>query len=211
MTFTLNIPGAGDTLVASQQPIQNNFNSSDTTFGLEHYAFSDTSANNGLHNTVTTPIINNGPPPVHPTTTANPIFYCMQDSANVGLLQYSRGPNDAAPTPVTNINSGSTPIILASSASTLILDFAGLFQAIGTLYVMNYDPASASSNTLTVIEFMWNGNVPTFKFITRFPTGFIPFTPTVASTTKLRVVNTTIPAITLSNVFWTLKFQRFNT
>lgn len=49
MVFNRNRPTAGEKLSNSQPLIRDNFNSSDDTFGVDHYAFSDTTANNGRH------------------------------------------------------------------------------------------------------------------------------------------------------------------
>lgn len=52
MAFTRNRPTASELLQNSQSLIYNNFNDSDTSFGVEHFQFSDTSANNGRHKIV---------------------------------------------------------------------------------------------------------------------------------------------------------------
>ena len=113
MPYVLNRPTAGELQSVSQSLIQGNFNAANTSFNVEHYAFADVTANNGFHNTVTQPQIIGA---AHPTTTTNPIIYAMQDSANIGILQYSRGPvfnaYVPAPTPITELHSNSAvPIV----------------------------------------------------------------------------------------------------
>lgn len=49
MPFNPNIPQATDRLAKSQQDLLNNNQQLDTSFGINHYAFSDLTANNGMH------------------------------------------------------------------------------------------------------------------------------------------------------------------
>lgn len=49
MAFTRNRPTATEFLSVSQPVLYNNFNSSDDTMGIDHYPFSDTTAQNGQH------------------------------------------------------------------------------------------------------------------------------------------------------------------
>lgn len=104
MAYRRNIPQANDALNVSQPQLFNNTNDSDTSFGQDHYPFSDETANNGFHNQATTPIID---PAGHPTTTADYCrFYAMQDKPTLPILQYSRGPSDAVPSPLTKVMGG---------------------------------------------------------------------------------------------------------
>lgn len=47
--YNPNIPQSTDFLSQSQQDIQNNFQQADTSFDINHYAFSNVTANNGKH------------------------------------------------------------------------------------------------------------------------------------------------------------------
>lgn len=47
--YNNSIPNATDFLSDSQQDIRNNFQQLDTSFGLNHFLFSDTTASNGKH------------------------------------------------------------------------------------------------------------------------------------------------------------------
>lgn len=49
MTYNPNIPNATDLLSNSQGQIKANFGKADTSFGTDHYAFSDATVNNGMH------------------------------------------------------------------------------------------------------------------------------------------------------------------
>lgn len=52
MSFTRNRPTASEFLATSQPIIRDNFNSSDDSFGVDHYQFSDSTNNNGTHKQV---------------------------------------------------------------------------------------------------------------------------------------------------------------
>lgn len=60
-TYNPNIPQPTDELADSQGQILQNFNKADSSFGTDHYRFSDLTVNNGLHQRVTFP--GNATPP----------------------------------------------------------------------------------------------------------------------------------------------------
>jgi hypothetical protein len=185
----------------TQPQIRNNFSQANTSFGEEHYAFSDETSNNGLHNTVTTPLIIGS---AHPTTESNPIFYSMQDTMPVGVIQYSRGPNNAAPTPLTKLHSPLTPITLTSNATTNLLDVSGLNFIYGKIYAIN---AALIGFSLPHIEttFYWATGVG-FIFSTPNSVGFtMTFSGNVI---QLRNSNGTS---SYNNVYWTLEIVRMQT
>jgi hypothetical protein len=214
--FNPAIPLANDRLAKSQQDLLLNNGQLDTSFGVDHYPFSDQTSNNGFHNTVTQPLILAVPPsvtPAHPTTGTNAIIYAMQDSTNIGVIQYSKGPiykgNQPAPTPITELHSPSTPIVLLSGGLTNVLDMTGVFQMVGTLYMMNYGSAPAA-NSLNISDFLWNGNGGNgFKFLNRTTTSGGAGLIGTSSGTILQIQNTN--ASPANNVFWTLRMHRINT
>lgn len=53
MTYNPNIPAANDVLSDSQGQIQGNFQRADSSFGTDHYEFSNLTTNNGKHKKVT--------------------------------------------------------------------------------------------------------------------------------------------------------------
>src|SRR5260221_3282050 len=104
--FLPNIPQPNDNLDFSQGQLLSNNQGLDTVFGIDHYPFSDASGNKGFHNTVTQPAYQNPigtPSPTPPGTVAEPKLYAFQQTVPLGVLQYSRGPNNMAPTPVTSL------------------------------------------------------------------------------------------------------------
>lgn len=127
--FLNTIPQPNDDLSVSQGNLLLNFQSCNTSFGIDHYPFTDLTSNDGKHNQVTTPIIS---PNAYPTTaTAEPKFFAFAESQAgstlpLGALQYSRGPSNMVPSFVTMIQSPITPITLAALAKTNIIDFTGL-------------------------------------------------------------------------------------
>ncbi len=199
MTYNPSIPNPGDLLSTSQGDIKDNFSSANTSFGVDHYAFSDLTANNGKHKFVTTPV----PSPVaHPVTAADPKFYGMQDTANIGLIQYSRGPNNAAPSPVTYLQSTIVPIILATSSSTVVLDFTGLRYAICKAYAASTDDTAATAKNEALVVY---DSVSAKLKITNNNT----------TATSLQFTGNGLDILSLTNgssvfarnsVFWTLQF-----
>lgn len=56
MSFNPNIPQPNDLLSDSQGDILQNFSSSNTSFGVNHYAFDDATVNNGKHKFASFPV-----------------------------------------------------------------------------------------------------------------------------------------------------------
>ena len=198
------IPQPTDFLSVSQQDILNNFSQADISFGIDHYTFSDGTANNGKHNQVTTPIITGA---AHPSTAADePKFYAMKDSTNLGTLQYSRGPSDAVTTPITKLQSTAAAITLAPTASTNILDFTGLPNSIlrTVFFAIRTTGANAPENEFYDYLVRWNPAAPSFFIQEIFAGGSLILE---ASGNILRIRNTSA-ANTRGSLFWTVEFHR---
>ena len=203
--YNANIPQPGDFLSVSQQDILNNFTQLNTSFTVDHYAYDDTTANNGKHNKVTTPLIVGGS---HPITIADePQFYAMQDSANLGVIQYSRGPSEAVPTPLTRLQSPSTPIALTNSGGapanqTDILDFTGISFAMFTVHAGNLGPNNPRH---AYAIGWWRSSIPAFniQYLYQSNSSF----NIEASGNILRIRNSS-SSNALNNVYWTLQFER---
>lgn len=198
MPFLNNIPQPGDFLDTISQPqLLGNMQQLDSTFGVDHYRFSDGTANNGKHNQVTTPLIVGG---VHPTTiAAEPKIYAMQDSANAGVLNYSRGPSNAVPTPITFLSSPATPITLAKNTPLQIFDFAGLNLAYGNFWIMDSALPGAARCNFAVFE--WTGVALQI---------FVP--PAMAASYSFNVFGSVFSitnfASATSTLYWTIQFIR---
>lgn len=189
-SFLPNIPQPGDNLDFSQGQLLSNNQGLDTVFHIDHTLFSDATANKGFHNQVTS-IPQGGVP----ATTANPILYAFQQTVGMGALQYSRGPINAVPSPLTRLNSPSTPISLATNATTNIMDFTGLSIVIAVFSA--FDSATAGANKFT--EVYWNGS--TFTYSSN-PAGLT----LQQSGNILQLKNQFINPV--NNVYWSLEFQR---
>lgn len=202
MSYLRNQPQATNDLSVSAPILQTNTNAADDSFGIDHYAFSDLTANNGKHNQVTTPIyVANPPTGLPPVTIADePKIYAFKDSTNLGALNYSRGPSNAVPTPLTHLQSPSVPIVLASNATTQVLDFTGITRAICQIFMANL--AASPGNFYNSAGVIWDGtNLSVFNAVT---SGTLQ---AQISGTILQVKNP-IPLSTLSNVYWTLQLLR---
>lgn len=211
MVFKNNIPQPTDNLAKqSQQDLLGNMSQLDTSFLVDHYTFSDLTANNGKHNKVTTPGFVTIPPSVpvvEPTTTTDPIFYGFEPldaggapTTSLGLLQYSRGINNAVPTPVTELHSPVTPLSFTSPATLTILDFTGIPRAFCTLYAMNTSAPLAFSETLIV----WTGTV---FIITRID-GTSGELIAINTGNILKLSNNNVTPT--NSVFWTLRMHRLS-
>lgn len=179
------------------------------SFGTDHFPFDDTTANNGKHNVIQTPLIVGA---AHPATAANePKIYAMQDSVPFGLLNYSRGPSNAVPTPITYIQSSNTPILMPSTGpgkTINILDFTGINRAIFHASAGDFIESASAAISRNYAFCIWNGS--TFLIKNTFITvaggrTFLTFTSTGS---VLQLSNTTVPAQELANVFWSLNFAR---
>ena len=193
MGYLRNEPQASDDLSVSQPKLLDNTNYADDYFGVDHYAFS-AGSNNGLHNTVTQPLIVGG---VHPNTTTYPIIYSMQDSSNLGLLQYSRGPNSAAPSPITYLQSSSTPFSLGAGQSQNILNLSGINFLMGTFSASGIRDGF---NIMTQQGFYYD-NTPHFAVSNSPPLSI------VYSGGNLKIYNT---AGNVTNIKWSIQFSRVN-
>ncbi len=164
---------------------------------IDHYGVSDLTSNNGFHNQTTMPLIIGA---AHPTTTTYCRMYAMQDTAPLGLLNYSRGPNSATPTPLTNIYSSSSPITLINLGSAVnMLDFTGITLAMVTVKAFN---ATSPSNGYTCWQSIyWTGSA----FIGTGGSGL--GTTSSGSVLQLRFNSGGGPA-SITNVYWTLIFDR---
>jgi hypothetical protein len=202
MPYNPAIPQPADFLNITSQPgLLANFGQLNVSFGVDHYPFSDLTANNGFHNQVTTPIRVGG----KPLPTTNPILFAFQDSANIGTLQYSAGtniggpsPDNNVPTPLTSLQSPAAPIILANGATSNILDFTGLPRAYAVATGYNLDPAFTKGGVAYVA---WTGT--TFLIQNVFAGGTITFQSAV---NVLQIKNTSTGPF--NQLFWTLQFLR---
>ena len=199
------IPQAGDDLSDSQPQILGNFSKADTSFGIDHYKFSNATVNNGKHNKVTTPaFVDNPPTGLPPVTIANePAMYAFQDSANVGVIDYSRGPSNAIPSPITNLQSTSAAIVLAPSATTNVLDFTGLARAMCTVYAFNALNPGFASTYCGSADVFWNGTA--LALINNVGTLI-----NIQTTGAILQVKNPSGTTALNNVYWTLKMHRLS-
>ena len=206
MTYNPNIPQPGDDLSVSQGQILQNFQVSNSSFGVDHYSFADLTGNTGKHNQITTPIYIADPPTGDPPITGanEPKMYGFADSTNLGALNYSRGPSNMVPTPLTHFQSPLLPIVLAPGATTNVLDFTGLTYALGILYAV--DTADLTNSRL-ITYFSWSTPFLAFRFDSLL--GNSPLTSLLAQAfgNILQIKNVSA-AETFNNVAWTLQFDR---
>lgn len=180
----------------TQPQIRANFQQANTSFGTDHYAFDNLTVNNGFHKQVTTP--DQGGDVV---TTTNPVLYAKSPYAAIGLIQFSRGPSNAIPSPITFLQSPSSPITLTQNATTNVLNFTGFGPTIATIYAIDTGIPKSVSCT-----FLWTGS--SFYKASAQDSGFTGTLSITTSGNILQVQNSSASAITFNNVYWTLQFLR---
>lgn len=203
MAYTRNIPTASQFQSVSQPIIRDNFNSSDDAFNIDHYGFSDTTSNIGLHRQVTT--TDRGSHPSSPLT--NPTLYAKSEgTTNLGTLQYSKGPNrldqgNQVSSPITFIQSSETAITINNLANVDVLDFDKITRAFATLYMGNF--SNGTAQYLNVASILY---VNSAKFVIVNNNGTSNNLVAANSGSILKIVNATGGQRT--QVYWTLQFLR---
>ncbi len=201
MVFKNAIPQPTDNLDQSQIDLLGNMQQLDTTFGIDHYKFSDITANNGFHNKLTTPVFVDSPPTgLPPVTTTNPILYAIQQSANLGVLQYSRGPSNAVPTPLTKFQSPAAGINLPNNTPTNVLDFTGLPGVVCKLY-----SASMALGSPSFLEYIIAWNSASFNFV-----NVIKAQDLQAQNSGAILQIRNVSGSPVNVVVWTLEFMRIS-
>jgi len=208
--FNPNIPQPGDQLSDSQVDLLNNNLALDAAFGVDHYPFSSVT-NSGMHNKIDTPLIVNNPttPTGHPyTATGIPAMYAMQDSANIGVIDYSMPAGNLStlsvplvPTPLTKLQSSITPFSLASATSVALLDFTGITSALCIVYAGTTTVVNNFSSVMSSIVY-WQSSQ--FYIQSKLTTTFLSL---VGSGSVLSLFNN-YNGGAANNVVWTLEFLR---
>lgn len=208
--FNPNVPTGFVNLDVDYQNLQNNNMQLDTSFGVDHYKFSNQTANNGFHNQVTNPeVVNTPPDALPPSTTAaiNRIYaYTIPQvgsTAPIGLIQYSRGVSNAIPTPLTSMQSPSTPLVILMGNTTNVIDFTGLTRCAGIL--TTWDMQTTGVNKVVETLVIWdNARIFTQNIVNSGGDLQVVTTGNI-----LQVKNATFSP-SLANVYWTFKFYRNN-
>lgn len=187
----VNTPIASDDLDISQPQIQGNFLQANTSFGTDHYAFSDLTGNNGFHKVIRSPDQVN-----HPAFGLQPQIYGLQRTSATGVQDYSMGTLNQIPTPLTNFQAPTSGVIIAGGAVSPVLDFMNTTRAMCMFYAN--DGTSKLNNLVAYI--VWTGST---LLITQITTG--TKLTAVAAGSVLQISNSVAPSIT---AFWTLVTMR---
>ena len=193
--FIPTIPTSGQNLDFSQGQLLSNNQGLDTVFGIDHYKFSDATANKGFHNQVTTPPRTSGIPAMGP----NPIFFGFQPTSNIGVLQYSLSTKSAIPSPLTRFQSGATPTVIAPSSAIPILDLSGVTRG---MFIVTAMDSVISNNQIAYVTWSSSGSLMIINNLVAL------------SNTKLFItqsgsviqINNASPSISSNNVYWTIEF-----
>jgi len=199
MTTYFDTPLATQQQSASQPQIRTNFSTANTVFNKDHYAFSDLTGNAGHHQVIQSPVQS-----AHAIPTTNPELYGMQDSSNIGVLQYSRAPSqttgNALPTPLSSFSSPIVGQTLANGSSVNILDFSGLTLCIANVYAFSTVTIYPLSTTV-----FWKGS--SFAYFPYSTSNSVALTD---SGSTLSIKNISGNDFTAS-LYWTIEFVRIQT
>lgn len=198
MSSYVDTPISTDNLNVSAPQIRGNFTQANTSFGMNHYAFNDQTANNGKHSVIQTPLQGSVPS----TVSSEPAIYAYQDSANIGVINYSRGPSDAVPSPITVLQSPVTPITLTGISNTTVMNFSGLARAMCSLYA--FANGLGSLNTAMYANVYWDGT--TVAIINN--TAAFPALSIKSSGSQLIISNS--DGEDIFEVFWSLQMLRLS-
>jgi len=194
------VPTGTVNLDVDYQNLQGNFEQANIVYGTNHYPLNNATPNQGFHNFVTTPAVVNSPPDgLPPATSATTLqFYAYQQYAALGLLHYSRGINNAVPTPLTNLNSGAAAVVIPDTMTTNILDFTGMSVVFCELFAA---ATIAPANNKALATILWTtGGVA----LINLNPGLNILAPQFAGNTLQLKNNSGGPL----SVFWSLKVQR---
>lgn len=179
--------------------LQGNFQQANIVYGTDHYPFDNATPNQGFHNLVTTPPVVNNPPDALPPATAAGILklYAYQRYPAFGILQWSRGPSNAIPTPLTSLHGG--PVSIASLATANIIDLAGMTRVMLMLSGFNDAPTSAEKKPLNAFVAFSQGT-------SNVTAGGAGSMFAVMNGTVLGIRNAT--GTTAGSYYWTITFIR---
>lgn len=194
MTFNPSIPQSTDKLSASQPVLLSNNLAIDNSFGVDHYKFSDGTADNGKHETVTTPNI------AIPTTTADPKIYGHQLTAPLTTLQFSKGVSDAIATPLTSIQSTSADSTFTAFQTKNILDFAGITRAVFHVRADLLSPDINTSSQLFTASF--SGGAFKIRQYNTTPASVVFILSSAGTNLRLQ------SQLATSGAYWTIQFLR---
>ena len=202
MTFLPNIPQPGDLLSFSQGQLLSNNQGLDAIFGIDHYPFSNATANKGYH------AVTHWPSQTPPSSNASYAqMYGNAPTANLGVIQFSsRGAASQVASPVTYLQSSLAPIVLAVNASTDILDFTGINTAICYVSVVNLNATDANSPNNNLYMVSWTGTQFLINTVYSSITGIGGAYLKVVSSGNILQVKCFIAV--QNNVAWSLQFLR---
>lgn len=194
MVLQRNVPQPTDILSNSQGDLLNNNNAIDDSFGRNHYAASDTTANNGKHQVIENPV-----QAAHPLAPTDCIFYGMNDHATIGPLQYTRKPINQVSTPITCLQSSAAGINLGAGGTTDILDFTGIPYCFGEARACCNGPGG------TWVSFFWDGAILRATANQYATGGASIFISTSGAILRITAV------VAVTGISWTLRFDRILT
>lgn len=199
-TYLPSIPQPNDNLDFSQGQLLGNFQALDTVYGIDHYEFSNGTANSGFHDQITTPAHIGG----EPTTAANlPLIYGLSVGGNLQVAQFAKASNIANTVPgfpLTGLESPAAATSINTGSTVDVFNFTGLARAMCILVASNM--GAPVRNYVAYV--VWDGTTATA--VTISPAILIGFGAVVSTSTILQLSN--ITGTNMTDVYWSLQFLR---
>jgi hypothetical protein len=171
MPFNPNIPQATDRLAKSQQDLLQNNQQLNTSFGINHYAFSDLTANNGMHKQCQLVELSN-PAPVSGTDS---VYCAVAGSPSLGELFYVRG-GGGTPIQMTSgniLNNGATEIGYTFLPGGLLLQWGKIAPASTTVNFPTAFSAAPYNIQLSAVASQGSGARIILSLFSKTSTNFV--------------------------------------
>ena len=202
MTFDPNIPQPGDLLSDSQGDLLVNMTALNTSFGQDHYTFSDTTINNGRHREVTSPLDPVTPLPV--TGTDPKLFGYKQTGTAMPVIHYSRAPTNAVESPVTLLQGPAAGTDLNNSTAN-VLDLTGFVRCYGLAFAEVIPTGAPDIDQFCIARFSYHGAFPN-AFVTNIHQPAASFFFQFAG----NVLQIRSTALAVRKTFWSVQLWRTN-
>lgn len=213
MTFKNNIPQADDLLLTSQQDLLNNNAQLDTTMAVDHYPFSDATANNGFHKTVT-----HVDQTSHPATATTEVKSYAVDTGALGLMTWARSADSAGSgggvTGISAIHSDGA-VTIADTNTVNLLDLNGVNDCCGEIYAWAKGISTSTGWRYSSYVFFWDSTasataaklqVKSFATVVTLVPSAIPLEISTDGDSIIRLTNNNGSSL---DVYWTIKINRY--
>mgnify|MGYP001606543380 CR=1 FL=1 len=144
-SYNSNVPASDQTLAETQSPIQNNFATIATDFGLDHYTFAAT--NEGYHKQITLPSTTYTAAPTTPSTATSSILYpAVVTPQTLAQLYFLN--NSGTAYQLTNLLTSATSGNLTNVSSVVVGTYIAFTSPWGFKFFMGVESTAASGKRI---------------------------------------------------------------